>query len=109
MNYKYGYVPKNQLNDYKKRLHSLVHWLLVYAEETPNLLLDYIDKVQLRLNGLNELLLYPTQILEIMNLVESAKIEFLQQEFNFKIYRKLIFDMHELIDRINNEKVEQQC
>lgn len=100
MKYKYGEYPKEQFHDYKKRLHSLVHWLLIYAEEDTDILDDYFEKVQYKLNGLNELISYPTQLVEIMNLIESAKIEYNKGNYNHDIYRKTILDIHELIDRI---------
>ena len=100
MEHKYGTYPSFQFEDYKKRLHSKVHWLLIYAEEKYDKLDEYFPKLQLFLNGLNEMINYPTQLVEIMNLVESARIEYNKEEYNFRIYRKMILDIHELIDQI---------
>ena len=100
MKYKYGTYPDEQFNGYKKRLHSLVHWLLIYAEENNSILNSYFEKVQYKLDGLNELINYPTQLVEIMNLIESAKIEFNKESYNFEIYRKTILDIHDLIDKL---------
>lgn len=100
MKYKYGTYPDEQFNGYKKRLHSLVHWLLIYAEENNSILNSYFEKVQYKLDGLNELINYPTQLVEIMNLIESAKIEFNRENYNFEIYRKTILDIHDLIDKL---------
>jgi len=100
MKYKYGVLPDEQFEAYKKRIHSLVHWLLIYAEEENPILDGYFDKVQYKLNGLNELLNYPTQMIEIMNLIESARIEYKKENHNYKVYRKIILDAHELIDDI---------
>ena len=100
MNYKYGTYPNEQFEDYKKRLHSLIHWLLIYAEENNSILDSYFEKVQFKLDGLNELINYPTQMVEIMNLVEAARIEFNKPNYNHEIYRKTILDIHDLIDRL---------
>lgn len=103
MKYKYGEYPKSQFHDYKKRMHAWVHWLLIYAEEQESLLDTYFDSVQLKMDGLNSLLGYPTQLIEIMNLIESAKIEFNKKNYSHKVYRKLILNIHELIDKIPEE------
>ena len=100
MKYKYGTYPDEQFDSYKKRMHSLIHWLLIYAEEDNPILDKYFEKVQIKLDGLNELLNHPTQIIEIMNLVESARIEYGRDNHSHKAYRKIILDAHELIDDI---------
>lgn len=102
MKYKYGNFEINQFIDYKKRLHSLIHWFLVYADDNDPALGEYFIKVQYKLNGLNELLNYPTQLVEIINLVESARIEYNKdkENFNHKLFRKTFLDIHELIDKI---------
>jgi hypothetical protein len=53
-----------------------------------------------RLDGFNELLFYPTEIVAIMSLLEAAMIESRKDNFNYKSYRKLILDAHRLIDEI---------
>lgn len=100
MKYKYGEYPEEQFEGYKKRLHSLVHWLLIYAEEHSPIIDDYFTKVQYKLDGLNELIGHPVQLVEIMNLVESARIEYHKPDYSHKVYRKTILDIHELIDKI---------
>ena len=100
MKYKYGNYHENQINGYKKRLHSLVHWLLIYAEEKNSNLNKYFDLVQYKFDGFNELMNYPTQIVEIMNYVESARIEYNKDDYNHERYRKTILDVHDLIDKL---------
>lgn len=104
MLYKYGNYPNYQIHDYKKKIHSLVHWLLIYKEENDNILEKYFDTVQYKLNGFNELMQYPTQIVEIMNLIESARLEFEKKEqCNHELYRRTILDIHGLIDKLPEE------
>lgn len=104
MKYKYGEYPDSQFESYKKRLHSKIHWLLIYAEEDNSHLNDYFEKLQNILDGLNELLNYPTQLIEIMNLIESAKIEFNKENYSHKVYRKIILDVHDLIDKLPEDE-----
>lgn len=100
MKYKYGEYPNEQFNEYRKRIHNLVHWLLIYAEEKNPNLNNYFTKVQYKLDGLNELINHPSQLIEIMNLVESARIEYNKVNYSHSVYRKIILDIHELIDKI---------
>lgn len=100
MKYKYGEYKNEQFHEYKKRIHNLIHWLLIYAEEKNPNLNNYFEKVQYKLNGLNELINYPSQLVEIMSLVESARIEYNKIDYKHSIYRKIILDIHELIDKI---------
>lgn len=100
MHYKYGDFPESQIHSYKHRLHSLVHWLLIYKEDGNEALDNYFQIVQCKLNGFNELLEYPPQMLEIMNLIESARLEAKKEDFNHKVYRSLILDAHSLIDEL---------
>lgn len=100
MDYKYGVYPSKQFKDYKKRLHSLIHWLLIYAEENSSILDSYFEKVQFKLDGLNELINYPPQLVEIMNLIEAARLEFHKENYNHELYRKTILDIHDLIDKL---------
>lgn len=103
MKTKYGQIPDTQFNDYKQHLHSLVHWFLVYADTDDPALPGYFEKVQYKLIGLNELLGYPEQILEIMNLLESARLEYMKPKRNHKLYRRTILDMHSLVDLIGKK------
>lgn len=98
---KYGEYTTIQFSEYKKRIHNLIHWLLIYEEEQNPILDSYFIKVQYKLAGLNSLLNFPSQLVEIMDLVESAQIEYKNKEcHNHKTYRKMILDIHELIDKI---------
>lgn len=100
---KYGDYSTEQMEHYKTRVHSWIHWLLIYEEEKNPILESYFSKLQNKLEGLNSLLNYPTELVEIMNLVESASIEYSNQStHNHKTYRKMIFDIHELVDRLPN-------
>lgn len=106
MKHIYGYFSDEQMENYKTKLHKDVFWLLLYKD--PNKINDfasvdyekYFDGLMLKINGLNELLSYPVEIVEIMSVLEAALLETRKEEFNFQTYRKLIFDAHSLIDKI---------
>ena len=103
MNHKYGEFSKDQFQSFKKRMHGWTHFMLVYVEEQPSILDNYLDKIQRKMEGLNSLLEYPVQVVEIMDLIESARIEFHKTPFNHRAYRKIVMDIHELIDRLPEE------
>lgn len=100
MDHKYGTFPASQFEEYKKKMHSMVHWLLVYQESNDPALLNYFSKVQLKLAGLNELLGNPSPMIDLMVLVEAARIEYEKPDFQHGLYRKMILDAHECIDMI---------
>lgn len=101
MEHKYGNFPTSQFEEYKKRLHSMIHYFLIYVEENKESILEgYFDVVQTKLAGLNQLLLEPSEVVEIMVLVEAARNEFHNIPFDRKKYRKLILDAHGLINRL---------
>lgn len=104
METKYGTIPDSQFESYRKRIHSLIHWLLVYADRQDPTLPDYFSTVQFKLLGLNSLLNYPIQIVEMMNLLESAKIEYSKPDYDHRLYRRTILDLHDLVDRIANDE-----
>lgn len=106
MEYKYGELPIEQINEYKVKLHKKLFWLILYKD--PRLYKKYknvnFKKYYLRLmgelDGLNQLLSYPVQIVEIMSLLEEAFKITEQDVFNYKKYRKYVLDAHALIDEI---------
>ena len=53
-----------------------------------------------RIDGLNRLLSYPTEIVTIMCLLEAALVETRKEDFDYLVYRKLVLDAHAQIDKI---------
>lgn len=97
---KYGEYTEQQFEAFKKKLHKWVHWCLIYAESSAQDLLPYINKVQKKFNGLNDLLLDDPNVVEIMTLIEAARIEFEETQDKTPLFRKYILDAHEIIDMI---------
>lgn len=56
-----------------------------------------------KIDGLNRLLFYPTEIVEIMADLEAALAECEKPTFDYREYRKLVLDAHSLVDRIGEK------
>lgn len=105
MKSQYCEFTEEQAEAYRKRLHSMIHWLLIYREEQNPVLPEYFEMVQGKLAGLNSLLMNPPEIIELMGLIECAKLEYQKGEnCDTKVYRKTVLDAHGVIDRIGNTK-----
>lgn len=106
MKHLYGYFTDGQVENYKTKLHKDVFWLLLYKDPEKNGVFPdvdyekYFEGLMLRISGLNELLSHPTEIVEMMSILEAALLETRKEYFNFRTYRKLLFDAHSLIDKI---------
>lgn len=99
MKYKYGEYSQEQLHSYKAKLHSKVHWLLIYKENKYPQLDNYFSSIQFQLDGLNELLDCP-ELITLMSLLEAARMEAQKPDCNYSTYRKAVFDAHTMIDRL---------
>ena len=107
--HKYGEFTKQQLDEYKKKLHNKMFWLLLYKDpktkdKYPEMdnesFKSYFEFVMKEISGLNELLSCPAEIVEILSLLMAAWLENLNDDFNYRSYRKLILDAHHLVDKI---------
>lgn len=102
----YGHFDDEQMENYKVKLHKELFWLLIYKDpKTKDEYLNvdfnkYFDGIMRKIDGLNELLFYPTEIIAIMSLLEAALIESKKEDFDYKVYRKLVLDAHSLVDKI---------
>lgn len=109
--YKYGKFTKRQIDDYKKKLHSRIHWLLLYKD--PNVVLDrevtqqdfdnYFNAVLNEIDGFNSLFDYPSEIVSLASILEYTNLITKNKNYSFKKYRKLIFDAHSQVDKLFNE------
>lgn len=114
METKYGTITKEQFEEYKKQLHGMIHWLLVYREKNYDDLDNYFSSVLFRINGFNSVLNYPPNMLTLMATLEAARLENQNPNFDHKKYRKAILDAHAIVDKIgmfeenkNTEESEQ--
>ena len=81
-------------------------WLLLYKDpKTKNKYKNidfekYFVNLMKKLDGLNEILLCPVEMISIMSLLQAALIESRNDHFDYQAYRKLILDAHALVDKI---------
>lgn len=104
----YGSFDDEQIKKYKVQLHKEMFWLLLYKDpKTKDGFKDvdfdkYFTTLMKKIDGLNEILMFPVEIISIMSLLQAALIETRKEDFDFKIYRKLILDAHSIVDDINS-------
>lgn len=97
MKTKYGSYSPTQIQSIKQSLQKSIFFLLLYVD--PKTMGDYPDadvneafnNIQLRLNGLNSILLEPPELVKTMSYLESAW-QIYAGEMDFAAYRKLILD-----------------
>ena len=97
---KYGNYSPAQMHDYKKTLHSRIHWFLVYYETGFKDLDRYIGETLFYLNGLNRVLKYPASVVHLTTMIENIRIYLNSPDFTFAKYRKLVLDAHSVIDTL---------
>ena len=105
----YGHFSNSQFERFKTKLHKELFWLLLYKDPSTkdqyqNVNFEkYFNGLMRKINGLNELLFYPTEIVSIMSLLQAALQETEKESFDYSVYRKLILDAHSLVDKIHGE------
>ena len=57
------------------------------------------------IDGLNELLFYPTPIIGICCKLQAAYKESCNEQFDYQVYRKFVLDAHNLVDKIDEGDV----
>ena len=104
---KYGEYSKNQISSVKTYIRKSIFFLLLYVDSNTKEIYQGVDvenafqSLQLKLNGLNSILLEPPELVIVMSLLESALMEYKKDNFNFKVYRKLILDAGSEIMKIS--------
>ena len=107
MNTLYGSYGDCQLSEYRDKLHNKMFWLLIYKDpktidEYAHVDFDkYFRSLMKEINGLNDILLRPPKLIEMMSLLQAAYNETTAKEFNYKAYRKFILDARNALDDIN--------
>ena len=106
MKTKYGEYSSAQISSIKTSIRKSIFFLLLYVDpatksEYPNINVgDAFRSLQYRINGFNRILMEPPELVETMSLLESAWNEYISDNFNFKVYRKLILDAGSEIMRV---------
>ena len=98
----YGKITTAQLDDFKKRLHSKIHWLLIY-KESDDFDVDYdsyYTELMRYIGGAGEVLRQDSVALEILTVLSMAYDETTRDEFDHKRYRRYVLEAHNLVDRL---------
>ena len=104
--HKYGTFKNSQIEDYKVKMQKKIFWLIIYTDENTRNeyknvdVKNYQTNIMRQLSGLNSLLSYPTDIVEILSVLESAMLLLDDDTFDFKMYRKLILDAGAMVKRM---------
>ena len=98
----YGKITQNQLDDFKKKLHNKIHWLLIYKESDDfNIDFDaYYMELMRQIGKAGDVLKQDAVTLEILTTLSLAYDETTRDEFDHKRYRKYVLEAHNLIDRL---------
>ena len=106
MKHLYGDFTQNQIAHTKKSLRGSIFFLLLCVDnKTAHEYKDVdvnkcFNGLLLKLGGMNELLMFPPELVTVMSLLQSAMNEYNNPEFNFRTYRKLILDAGAEVDNL---------
>lgn len=106
VSHKYGEFKQEQTGYYQNKLRKKIFWLVLYTDKNTKDDFENIDVVKYHENLLfeisnyNALLFYPNDFVEIINTLEQALNILKSDEFDFKRYKKLVFDAGALIQRL---------
>ncbi len=96
--YKYGQFEVGQIHETKEKMRKQIFFLLLIADpETKENYVEVdvraaIENVLDTFGGLNDLLGYPQEFVDVMALLNSAYQEYIKEDFCWQKYRKLILD-----------------
>lgn len=102
MHYLYGEFSEDQIRANARLMHNEIHKLLLYKD--PNItetifdseddFLKYFVKILYRFGGLNDMFGRPEQMVVLMATLRAALYEAGRDDFDYKLFRKLILDAH---------------
>lgn len=96
---------QEQLLAYKKKLHSSIHWLLIYKEQNTYEHLEiYFDALLAKIENLNLLVGHQEAITNLFMTLAAARCECCKLDCDFPLFRKLVLDSHTLLDKIDFAK-----
>ena len=104
MKTKYGQFPKTQVHKHKDILHNDVFRLLWMKEENYAELDTYFSSILFKLNGYNEVFNNQPVMIDIISILEEARIESQKENYSHRVYRKAILDTMSLIDLLDESE-----
>lgn len=103
--YTYGSFASNQIAETKTKMRKQIFFLLLLVD--PSKRGEYhvdvreaFENILTTFGGLNALLNYPTELVEVMALIYAAFLEYKKPQLNWGHYRKLILDAGNLVQKI---------
>lgn len=98
LKHKYGSFTVPQIHEVKMSLRKDIFFLLLCVDPKTKQEYKYIDvnksfeNLLYKIGGLNTLLFCQPEVVTVLTLLQEAYTEYLNPEFSFKVYRKLILD-----------------
>ena len=103
MKSKYGDFPEQQMHAHKNTLHSDIFKLLWMKEENYGQLDKYFSSVLWKLNGYNEVFNNQPAMIDIISILEQARIEAQKENYSHSKYRKAILDCMSLVNELEEK------
>ena len=109
MQHKYGEFSTSQIIGLKKELRKQIIFLLSIVDPELKEEYQYVDvraafqSLLDEMAGMNELLMYPVELVVVMSLLEAALMEYNSSDFDFSKYRKLILDAGAKVNSLKEE------
>ena len=101
---KYGTISDEQFEKFKKKLHSKVHWLLIYKEKGGcDSYENYFTETMKYFNSLNAVLGDSVEVLDILVVLQAAFDEVQKKDFDFSVFRKKILEAHSIIEKMRGD------
>ena len=96
--YRDGCFSPDQIEDAKRYMRKRIFFLLLYVDpKTKDEYKDVdvcraFDSLLTWFSGINVALNYPVHLIQVISLLEAAKLEYLNPAFDYSRYRKLVLD-----------------
>lgn len=109
MKSKYGNFADTQISSIKEDIRKSIFFLLLCVDPKTKNEYEHINiedaftNLLYKLDGLNSLLLYPKQLVTVMNLLEKAHLMVQEGDVIFSAYRKLILDAGSEVMKIKED------
>lgn len=111
--YLYGKFSDRQIDINATVMHNEIHKLLLYKDpkitsknfESDIDFLNYFNNLLYRYGGLNKLLGEPDHMVAFMSTLQAAYDEAINEDYNYKTFRRLILDAHGYIKAMFESEV----
>lgn len=101
---KYGTISNEQLEKFKTKMHSKIHWLLIYKEKGGcGNYENYFVNTMKYFNSLNTVLGNSVEVLDVLVVLQKAFDEVQKEEFDFQAFRKSILEAHSIIEKMRGD------